>query len=117
MFTILLLLFIRDILVVYKKDPHWTFICGVIWRTSSIKHQLTMKRIWARVQDACRIVRRNPDVFERQRQSYGCRAQACVENDGGHVEHVYMYVCIYVYIHMYIYRVSHFNLLRQISRK
>jgi len=44
--------------------------------------------LWARVQDACKMVRRNPGVFEQLRQSCGRRAQACVKNDGGHVEHL-----------------------------
>jgi len=44
--------------------------------------------LWARVQDACRMVRRNPGVFERLRRSCRRRAQACVENDGKHVEHL-----------------------------
>ncbi|EFN67889.1 hypothetical protein EAG_12925, partial [Camponotus floridanus] len=35
--------------------------------------------LWTRVHNSCEMIRGNPDVFERVRQSCRRRAQACFE--------------------------------------
>jgi hypothetical protein len=42
--------------------------------------------VWERVQNDCQVIRDVNSVFERIRQSCVCRAQACVQNGGGHIE-------------------------------
>jgi hypothetical protein len=40
-----------------------------------------------RVQNACQVIRDDNFVFERIRHSCVRRAQTCVQNGGGHIEH------------------------------
>jgi hypothetical protein len=44
--------------------------------------------LWEHVQNACQVIRDDNLVFERIRQSCVRHAQACVQNGGGHVEHL-----------------------------
>jgi hypothetical protein len=44
--------------------------------------------LWERVQNACQVIRDDNLVFERIRQSCVLCAQTCVQNGGGHIEHL-----------------------------
>jgi hypothetical protein len=44
--------------------------------------------LWERVQNACQVIRDDNLVFERIHQSCVRRAQACVQNGEGHIEHL-----------------------------
>lgn len=48
----------------------------------------TIDELRVRITDAFQQVRNNPGIFERVRGSMSRRIVACVEQNGGHIEHL-----------------------------
>jgi hypothetical protein len=46
------------------------------------------ENLWERDQNACQVIRDDNLVFERISQKCVRRAQACVQNGGGHIQHL-----------------------------
>jgi len=68
--------------------PEMFYVSSIIFKNVVYQTPVNNEDLWTRIYNACEIVRGNPDVFKRVHQPCRRRVQACIENDGGHVEHL-----------------------------